>query len=62
MDKDRIKGAAKNMGGKIKEGAGKILGDEKMTREGQADQVEGKVQNSVGGVKDVIRETRDRER
>ncbi len=62
MDKDRIEGAAKNMGGKIKEGAGKLLGDEKMTREGQADQVEGKVQNTVGGVKDAIRETRDRER
>ena len=62
MDKDRITGAAKNMGGKIKEGAGKVLGDEKMKREGQADQVEGKVQNTVGGVKDAIRDTRDRER
>ena len=62
MDKDRIKGAAKNIGGKIKEGAGQVLGDEKMKREGQADQVEGKVQNTVGGVKDAIRDTRDRER
>ena len=62
MDKDRIKGAAKNIGGKIKEGVGQVLGDEKMKREGQADQVEGKVQNTVGGVKDAIRDTRDRER
>jgi uncharacterized protein YjbJ (UPF0337 family) len=30
MDKDRVKGAAQNVGGKIKEAAGKAVGDEKM--------------------------------
>lgn len=55
MDHDRSEGSAKNLGGKLKEGAGKMLGDEKLKREGQADQVEGKVQNTVGGVKDGLR-------
>jgi uncharacterized protein YjbJ (UPF0337 family) len=60
VDKDRVEGAAKNLGGKIKEAAGKMTGDEKMKREGQGDQVEGKVQNVVGGVKDKLRENEDR--
>ena len=54
-DKDRIEGAAKNIGGKIKEGIGNLTGDEKLKAEGKADQVEGKVQNAVGGVKDTLR-------
>ena len=56
-DHDRIEGAAKNIGGKIKEGVGKVTGDTKMQAEGKADQVEGKVQNTVGGVKDSLRDT-----
>jgi uncharacterized protein YjbJ (UPF0337 family) len=60
VDRDRVEGSAKNLGGKIKEAAGKMTGDEKMKREGQADQVEGKVQNVVGGVKDKLREHEDK--
>lgn len=55
-DHDRVEGAAKNMGGKLKEGLGKATGDEKLKAEGRADQVEGKVQNTVGGVKDALRD------
>ena len=55
-DNDRVEGAAKNIGGKIKEGVGKVTGDEKLKAEGRAEQVEGKVQNTVGGVKDAINE------
>lgn len=55
-DHDRVEGAAKNMGGKVKEAAGKVTGDEKLKAEGRADQVEGKVQNTVGGVKDALRD------
>ena len=56
MDKDRVKGAAKTATGKAKTVAGKLLGDEKLKSEGRADQVKGKAQNIVGGVKDKIRE------
>jgi uncharacterized protein YjbJ (UPF0337 family) len=44
-DHDRIEGAAKNIGGKVKEAAGKMTGDTKLQAEGKADQVEGKVQS-----------------
>jgi uncharacterized protein YjbJ (UPF0337 family) len=56
VDEDRIEGSAKNIGGKIKEGVGKVTGDEKLKREGQLDQVKGKVENAVGGMKDTVRE------
>ncbi|MND87696.1 hypothetical protein D3C80_797040 [compost metagenome] len=54
-DHDRVEGAARNIGGKIKEAAGKLTGDEKLKAEGRADQVAGKVQNAVGGLKDTLR-------
>ena len=56
MDEDRVKGAATNLGGKIKEGVGSLVGDKKLETEGQADQVNGKVQNTVGGAKDTVRD------
>ncbi len=59
VDKDRVEGSAKNIGGKIKEGFGKLTGDTKTEAEGKADQVEGKVQNTVGGIKDKARELLD---
>jgi len=56
MNEDRVKGSMKDMKGRAKEATGKALGDEKMKREGQADRVEGKVQNTVGGIKDTLKE------
>jgi uncharacterized protein YjbJ (UPF0337 family) len=57
IDEDRTEGSAKQMGGELKEGAGKLFGDEKMKHEGQADQAEGKIQNAWGSAKDEARET-----
>jgi len=59
MNDDRVKGAAKNIGGKIKEGVGKAVGDTKLRREGQVDQVKGRTQNAIGGLKDKAREELD---
>ena len=56
IDEDRTEGSAKQMGGKMKEGAGKLFGDEKLKHEGQADEAEGKLQNSWGSLKDEARE------
>jgi uncharacterized protein YjbJ (UPF0337 family) len=56
MDKDRIAGGVKKVTGKIKEQAGKALGDTQMETEGKADQAEGRVQGAVGHVKDAVRE------
>lgn len=57
MDKDRIKGAENQAKGQMKETAGKILGDNKLKAEGEADKLKGKVQSTVGEAKDKIRDT-----
>ena len=55
MDKDRIKGSAHEAKGKIKEVAGKATGDAKLEGEGKAEKTAGKVQNTWGGIKDIVR-------
>jgi uncharacterized protein YjbJ (UPF0337 family) len=55
IDKDRVEGSAQQAKGKVKEWAGKVVGDKKLETEGQADQAKGKVQNAVGGLKDALR-------
>lgn len=59
MDKDRIAGAAKQAKGTMKEAAGKVTGDAKLQGEGKMDKAEGKIQNTVGGLKDKAREALD---
>jgi uncharacterized protein YjbJ (UPF0337 family) len=56
MDKDRIKGAAHEAKGAVKQGVGKATGDSKLETEGAAEKNAGKVQNAVGGLKDAARE------
>ena len=56
MDRDRVAGSAKEIKGATKEAVGKVVGDAKLKAEGKSDQVEGKLQNAVGGVKDAARE------
>ena len=55
MDKDRIKGAAKQAKGAVKEAAGKVTGDTKLKAEGKADKAASKVQSAIGGLKDTLR-------
>ena len=53
MDNDRTEGSGKQFKGDLKEGAGNVLGDEKLRREGEKDQAEGKLQNAWGSAKDA---------
>ena len=59
MDKDRVEGSAKQIKGNVKEAVGKVTGDSKTEAEGRADKAEGKVQNTIGGIKDKARELLD---
>jgi uncharacterized protein YjbJ (UPF0337 family) len=59
IDHDRVEGSSKNLGGKLKEGLGNLLGDAKLQGEGKADQAEGRAQNAVGSAKDTIRDAID---
>ena len=56
MDEDRVKGALNQAKGAVKETVGNLTGDKKMETEGTADKAAGKVQNTVGGVKDAARD------
>lgn len=55
MNKDRIKGSAKQAAGTVKEVTGKLTGDAKLRTEGKAQKLSGKIQNAVGGVKDAVK-------
>ena len=55
MDKDRVVGSAKQVKGAVKQVVGKAVGDAKLESEGKADEVEGKVQNVIGGLKDTLK-------
>lgn len=56
MDEDRIKGAATNIGGKVKDTVGGLTGDTKTQAEGKVDQASGQFQNTLGSAKDAARE------
>jgi uncharacterized protein YjbJ (UPF0337 family) len=60
MDKDRIKGAADQAKGAVKDAVGKATGDTKLRSEGQADKLKGKVESAVGGAKDTVRDAANR--
>jgi uncharacterized protein YjbJ (UPF0337 family) len=55
VDKDRIKGAAEQAKGVVKETAGKVTGSAKLEAEGKIDKAAGKAQSTIGGVKDKLR-------
>ncbi len=55
MNKDQIKGAAKDLGGKIQEEAGKVVGSTDQQVKGLAHQIEGKVQQKVGDLKESVK-------
>ena len=59
MDEDRIKGAATDLGGKVKDAVGGLTGDSGTQASGKADQVSGQVQNAYGSAKDAVREGAD---
>jgi uncharacterized protein YjbJ (UPF0337 family) len=59
MNKDQVKGTAKDIGGKVQEKAGELTGSEKQQLKGVKNQVEGKVQKGVGDAKESFDEAND---
>jgi uncharacterized protein YjbJ (UPF0337 family) len=57
MDKDRIVGSAKQAAAAVKQGVGKVTGDQKLQAEGAMEKMAGKAQNAFGGMKDAVRKT-----
>jgi uncharacterized protein YjbJ (UPF0337 family) len=54
MNKDQVKGAAKDVVGKIQEEAGKAVGSKEQQIKGLSKQISGKAQKGVGDVKQVV--------
>ena len=53
-NKDQVKGAAKDIGGKIQEEVGKLTGHKEQEAKGLKHQAEGKLQTKVGDVKEAV--------
>jgi uncharacterized protein YjbJ (UPF0337 family) len=56
MNKDQIKGAAKDIGGKIQEEAGKLIGSKEQQLKGLKNQMKGKVQQHIGNLKEAVKD------
>ena len=52
MNKDQVKGRVGQTTGKVKEVAGKLVGNDRLRTEGAVDQVKGKVQAGYGDAKE----------
>ena len=64
MDEHRATGTAKNLGGKIEEGIGRIAGDMQTQAKGQAKQMQGaaedlygQAKDAAGSITDIVRST-----
>lgn len=51
---DKVKGTAREVTGKVKEGIGKTVGNPNLQDRGTAEKVAGKVERKVGDVKKVF--------
>jgi uncharacterized protein YjbJ (UPF0337 family) len=59
MDGNRASGTAKNLGGKVEEGFGRVTGDAKTKAQGQMNQAEGSIQDLYGQAVDAAEDTID---
>jgi uncharacterized protein YjbJ (UPF0337 family) len=59
MNKDQVKGSAKDIGGKAQQKVGELTGSENQQIKGMKNQVEGKIQKGVGDVKEAADDAND---
>lgn len=55
MNTDQVKGAAKDIAGKVQEGVGKAIDSKEQQAKGLEKQVEGKGQETLGDAKEIVR-------
>ncbi|GAA4033515.1 CsbD family protein [Actimicrobium antarcticum] len=56
MNKDQLKGEAKDIAGKVQEEVGKLTGSKEQQAKGLGKQVEGKAQKGLGDAKEFIKD------
>lgn len=57
MDENRLEGTARNLGGKVQEGVGRVSGNAKTQAEGALNQAAGTAQDLYGQAADAARQT-----
>lgn len=58
MNKDQVKGKAKQVGGKIQEEFGEAIDSPEQQVKGMKNQVEGNIQQKAGDLKEVIKDNK----
>lgn len=56
MNKDQVKGVAKDIAGKVQEEAGKLVGSKEQQVKGLSKQISGKAEKVYGDVKEAIKD------
>jgi uncharacterized protein YjbJ (UPF0337 family) len=56
MNKDQVKGAVKDVAGKVQEESGKLVGSKEQQVKGLSKQISGKVQKGVGDAKQSVKD------
>ncbi len=57
---DKIKGRANEAAGNVKQGLGKVTGNDRLVAEGKAQELKGEAQKTVGDVKDGAKNLADK--
>ena len=57
MNKDQVKGAVKDVAGKVQSKAGELTGSTEQQAKGMVKQVEGKTQKKVGDAREVLKDS-----
>ncbi len=60
MNKDQVKGVAKDVAGKVQEGAGKLVGNKEQQVKGLGKQIAGTAQKSYGDAKEIVKDANKR--
>jgi uncharacterized protein YjbJ (UPF0337 family) len=55
MNKDQVKGSAKQVAGKVQQKTGELIGSKEQQIKGVAKQVEGNVQKGYGDAKEAVK-------
>ena len=56
LDRQRIEGGLRKASGRVKDKAGKMIGDRNLEAEGKTEKAEGSVRGGVGTAKDAARD------
>jgi uncharacterized protein YjbJ (UPF0337 family) len=60
MNKDQVKGAAKEVAGKVQKNTGDAIGSTEQQAKGMAREAEGKIQKKVGDARETLKDSSDR--